>query len=92
MATALHSYTVAADGQIHARHTFFGKNDAEAEDHWEAFMAAIPGDDETIEIYEDVTEIPNAEMLRDLAEPDEDDDAEEDEDDEDEEDEEEIEA
>ena len=97
MATALHCYTVDKDGQIRTRHTFYGKNDADADALLEAHAG---GDDalgpvlydETIEIYEDVDELPDAAMLRELREPWPDEEGDDEEDDEDIEDEEEEEG
>ena len=93
--TAIHQYLVGSDGQIKCRVTFFGKDDEAAEYALcnEDVYAGLDGD--TIDIYEDISELPDASALRNIHEPDEDDeeDPEDEEDEEDEEDdEEELEA
>ena len=75
--TAIHQYLVGSDGQIKCRVTFFGKDDEAAEYALcnEDVNAGLDGD--TIDIYEDVSELPDAAALRKVEEPDEDDEDEE---------------
>jgi hypothetical protein len=88
MSTALHSYKVDKDGQIRVRHTFYAPDEVSAEvlmdEHGDGCDAYGPALDagQTIEIYEEIGpgEIPNAALLRELADV-EDDDPEDEEDD-----------
>jgi hypothetical protein len=96
MPTALHSYKVDPGGKVTVRHTFYGVNDAAAEEaldeHLNACESFGPAYEAgaTIEIYEDVPGFPDVAALHEIesAAGGDDEDEEEDEDDPDAEDEE----
>ena len=74
MPVALHSWIVEKDGEIRVRHTFFAETEEEAErllkqhatgcSHFGPATAA----GETIEVVEDIDELPDAETLEDFEE------------------------
>jgi hypothetical protein len=74
MAIALHSWKKDADGKIRVRHTFYAATEKEAErlmhahgDGCEAFGPALDAG-ETIDITEEIEQLPTVEMLDDWGE------------------------
>lgn len=86
MPVALHSWTVEKDGEIRVRHTFFAETEEAADRLLKSHAAGCSqfgpatAADETIEIVEEIDELPDAETLEDLEEEDLDNDDEEEED------------
>jgi hypothetical protein len=70
MAIALHSYKVDKDGKITVRHTFYAADEDAADDlmdaHADGCAAFGPAVDDgrTIDLYEEIEELPDAEQLR----------------------------
>lgn len=88
MAIALHSYKIDTDGVIRVRHTFYANSEPEADKLMEqhgagckAFGPALEAG-ETIEIVEEIDELPDPDVIEALEDDVEDDEPEEDEDEE----------
>ncbi len=82
MAVALHAWIVDKDGEIRVRHTFFAETEEDADRLLKQHAASCPGaaGGETIEVVEDIDELPDAETIEDFEEEGLDEDDEEDED------------
>jgi hypothetical protein len=81
MPVALHAWVVDSDGEIRARHTFFAETEEAADRLLKQHAASCPGaaGGETIEVAEEIDELPDAEILEDFEEEDLDEDEEEEE-------------